>query len=103
MAMSSNLKTLWFLGFLIVAFGTQATTPVTQVLLRENIQSLKIISAEFDHIHFYITDTTAQKFRIGALTQPQAESILAHFKNNTPLTIQTVTTQQGYLEVTSWK
>lgn len=94
---------LWvLLGCLMAKYGFAQSTK-NYVLTKSSIQNVKIISNHYDHIHFFIKDTSANTFRIGGLTQTQAANILHRLHDGLALNLSTTASEQGYREVTAWE
>lgn len=92
---------LFTLLFTVARVSTAADLEETS-LKKADLDKIKIISKDQNRIHFFLTDSNLRKYRIGNLTQKQAESILASLKNDESLRIKSQPNQRGYRDVVEW-
>jgi hypothetical protein len=92
---------LFVLAFARISLATEP--PVRSILGKSDIQNIKILGQNSERISFYLTDTKNTKYRIADLSQHDANTILAHIKNQKNLVLETQPNKRGYLDVLKWR
>lgn len=97
-------KLFFFLFVLAFArISLAAEPPLQSILGKSDIQNIKILGQHSDRISFYLTDNKKTKYRIADLSQSDANTILAHIKNQKNLVLETQPNKRGYLDVLKWR
>jgi hypothetical protein len=96
-------KMTLFALLLTCASPAIAAEPQEITLGKSDLERIKIFGNEHDRIHFFLTDTHKNKYRISNLKQKDAATILEHFKNDDQLLVQTEPNKRGYLDIVHWQ